>query len=398
VITFRPVSSCRLSGESLGNAHVLLELPDCPFPGVYPENSSESLRLRTPLKIVQASCSGFVQTAHAFDADLYAKYCFSGSTGAYYRKHVEKFARQIAARLQTSARILEIGCGDGYLIRELRSLGFQSVTGIDPSYSTKEKPVEGADIYAGYFPRDLPYGRGEQAYDLIVCRHVLEHIEDPRTFVHQIRHVLAPQGEVWVEVPDLESTIRKNMWSNLYQLHCNYFTSATLDLLLGDYDFRCIQSEVVDVFGGSLFHRYSRGAAALNSASADSSKLRSSFAVGLKTYMQTLASFAKRLPYGTVGYGAAERTAVTLGHEPELISKIGVLCDANALIHGRYLAGTNLEIKDPSSLKSSPPSAVVLFAVSHYEEIVQHLKGFMPGDTMIGLLRDECQLRALSTL
>lgn len=395
---FRPVSSCRLSGESLGNAHVLLDLPDCPFPGVYPETASESLRLRTPLKIVQASCSGFIQTAHAFDADVYAKYRFSGCTGAYYRKHVEEFARQIAARLPSSARILEIGCGDGYLIRALRGMGFMNVTGIDPSHSTKVKPIEGADIYAGYFPRDLPHSLGQQAYDLVVCRHVLEHIEDPRTFVHQIRHVLAPQGEVWVEVPDLESTIRKNMWSNLYQLHCNYFTSASLDLLLGDYDFRCIQSEVVDVFGGSLFHRYSRGAATLYSASADTRKLRSSFAVGLNTYRQTLASFAKRLPSGTVGYGAAERTAVTLGHEPELISKIGMLCDANSLIHGRYLAGTNLEIKHPSSLKSSPPSAVVLFAVSHYEEIVPYLKGLIPGDTMIGLLREECQLRALSTL
>ena len=40
--------TCRLSGETLAGAPVLLELTDCPLPGIYPEEIRESVDMRSP--------------------------------------------------------------------------------------------------------------------------------------------------------------------------------------------------------------------------------------------------------------------------------------------------------------------------------------------------------------
>ena len=88
---------CRLSGEPLADAPVLLELADCPLPGIYPDEIRESLALRSPLRVVRAPGSGLVQLAHRFDPSLYADYGFAADTSDAYRAHLEWFAGELHA-------------------------------------------------------------------------------------------------------------------------------------------------------------------------------------------------------------------------------------------------------------------------------------------------------------
>jgi SAM-dependent methyltransferase len=41
----------------------------------------------------------------------------------------------------------------------------------------------------------------DQAFDLIVCLHVLEHIQDDRSAMVELKRVLHPRGELWIQVP-----------------------------------------------------------------------------------------------------------------------------------------------------------------------------------------------------
>lgn len=45
----------------------------------------------------------------------------------------------------------------------------------------------------------LPFARG--SFDLVICYHVLEHVQDDRMALAQLRQVLAEDGEMFVQVP-----------------------------------------------------------------------------------------------------------------------------------------------------------------------------------------------------
>ncbi len=380
---------CRISGEPLENADVLFGLEASPFPGVYPATAEASQNLRTPLQVVQSRGSGFVQLAHAYDASLYQQYAFSGGVGAAYRQHLTWFADQIAATFAKDARILEVGCGDGWLVRRLREIGFTQVYGIDPSQAARANETEG--ITCGYFPDDLPAELRATKFDLVVTRHVLEHIETPRPFVTALREATSTAGQLWIEVPDLTETIRRGLWSNFYQLHCGYYCAETLDTLLGGAGMRCIGGTIVEVFGGSLLRRYIHGYARPTTSPARCIEISARVAA----FQQQLAALAERLPGGAVGYGAAERTAVTLGHAPLLASRLTRLYDGNPLLAGRYLAGTSLPILPKEELFAQAPGVVLLFAISNASEILAEWKRRLPPETLVAIVGGDFSLKPL---
>lgn len=80
---------------------------------------------------------------------------------------------------------------------------------------------------------------------------------------------------------------------------------------------------------------------------------------------------------------------MTLGAAPELEARLAALHDGNPLLHGRYLAGTRLVVRPPLELYATPPPAVVLFAVSHRDEILTELKQRLPGDTLFAVAGED---------
>jgi SAM-dependent methyltransferase len=384
---------CRLSGEPLADAPVLLELNDCPMPGIYPDEIRESLALRSPLRVVRAPGSGLVQLAHRFDSSLYADYGFAADTSDAYRAHLEWFAGELHAGLHPDGAVLEVGCGDGTLLELLRGLGHHDVLGIDPGRAAGAQAAERGVIH-GYFPDDLPPEATGARYQRVVLRHVLEHIESPREFVAELAACVASDGELWIEVPDLDATLATGRWSNFYQLHCNYFDADTLDRLAGTAGLRCIGGTVVDVFGGSLLRRYRHG----SSAPTPRPRQAARAAEGFAEFRRRLAELAANLPARSVGYGAAERTALTLGACPALAARLSALHDGNRLLHGRHLAGTALRIRSPEELYEDAPDAVVLFAVSHRDEILREWRRRLHPGTLVAVADGECSLATLESL
>ena len=382
-------SNCRLSGEPLADAEILFEVADCPLPGIYPATAAESLSLRSPLRVIQARNSGFVQLAHVFDTALYQQYAFAGGGSNTYRAHLESFAQSIAQSFPKSAAILEVGCGDGWLLRRLRALGFTDVLGIDPSRAARAQAEN--FLVSGYFPADLPPAHRERKYDLIISRHVLEHIENPRPFVAALSAALTSNGQLWIEVPDLTSTLARGLWSNFYQLHCNYFSATTLDQMAATAGLRCLEGTVVEIFGGSLLRKYAPG---VPQALPQSERLHD---VGgrVAAFRAQLAQLARSIPAGTVGYGAAERTAVTLGFAPELARFLACLHDGNPLLTGRHLAGTPLQIRGKEALFQKPPPAVLIFAISNAAEILNEWHTRLPGTLLVGLVGGDFPLLPL---
>lgn len=95
-------------------------------------------------------------------------------------------------------RILDIGCGTGTMLAELRRFG--DVHGVDTEaaavefcHSQGEDQVQLASGVAVPHPDD--------SFDLVTLLDVIEHVDDDQTLLAEARRVIAPGGSLFVTVP-----------------------------------------------------------------------------------------------------------------------------------------------------------------------------------------------------
>src|SRR5207302_10033561 len=90
------------------------------------------------------------------------------------------------------ARVLEIGCGHGLLLDQLRRRGW-TVTGTELSTASSgyARDVLGIDVRVG----DLLSMRfADASFDVVILWHSLEHVRDPFEHVREVSRILRPGG------------------------------------------------------------------------------------------------------------------------------------------------------------------------------------------------------------
>jgi len=131
--------------------------------------------------------------------------------------------------LGSEHRVLEVGCGFGFSLEWLnRDYGCE-VFGIEPSEESRQRCVKAKAIHmlAGaaeeYFIDQVPKDR----FDVVLFRHCLENIVDPRSILTGVRDVLAPGGIVLVYTPNIE------YFNSMNPYHPYIYSPSTLKRLLG---------------------------------------------------------------------------------------------------------------------------------------------------------------------
>ncbi len=142
-------------------------------------------------------------------------------------------AKQIAFRAVpkagSGARVLDLGCGDGYWSERLRAFGY-TVTATDVP---RQYPNEDADVlYPAAIMVDangpLPFPNA--SFDLVWCSEVIEHLRNYRGAVREALRVLRPGGSYIFTTPNsyfwLHYTLRCLGWSHRdwqNEGHVNFF-------------------------------------------------------------------------------------------------------------------------------------------------------------------------------
>ncbi|MGV8059402.1 MAG: class I SAM-dependent methyltransferase [Smithellaceae bacterium] len=144
-----------------------------------------------------------------------------------------------------TSRILEIGCGTGYLLYCMKQLG-ANVLGVEPGPQGQYGSERfGIDIVHGYFPSEKISGK----FDLIIQYAVLEHIENPEYYLDSLRTHLTPRGKIVVAVPSCDEQIKNGDISMFFHEHWSYFTQTTLTSTIENAGYR-VQSSRKAGFGG----------------------------------------------------------------------------------------------------------------------------------------------------
>ncbi len=274
---------------------------------------------------------------------------------------------------------LEIGCGKGEFLVGLCERSGCGGIGVDPAYRPERTRSSAAGRMT--FIRDL-YGPkyAHLQADYLCCRHTLEHIEPVRDFVRLVRETIGDRRHVNVffELPDMERVLEQGAFWDIYYEHCTYFTrgslarlfrSAGFDLhrLYKAYDGQYLMLEAQPAFGPTdPLLPQENDLATVTSLVA---RFERQFHERLGSLSDTLARHRARgsrlAIWGSGSKCVSLISSLDLG--PELVA----IADINPNKHGKFLAGSGLEIVSPDALRALRPD-VVLVMNSIYTEEIRH--------------------------
>ncbi len=168
---------------------------------------------------------------------------YYGESGQKFGKLTEILVRIIGNRqtrfltrhLPVGGRVLDIGCGRGVVASPLAAAGY-AVTGIEISKDAVEGIDERVKVVIADTPAEAPLQ--DEAFDLVVIWHVLEHVIDPFSTLQTARRVLKPDGKLVVAVPNYSSWQSKVFRAAWFHLdpprHLYQFSAEGLRLLLSE--------------------------------------------------------------------------------------------------------------------------------------------------------------------
>lgn len=148
-------------------------------------------------------------------------------------------------------RMLDVGCGEGFVLSHFRSLGWQ-VAGIDFSRAGVEQMnpdclpfVQQGDVFQ-LLESQITAG---ERYNLVWLGNVLEHVLDPVGLLRSLRQILAYEGVLVITVPNdgnayhealLESgDIPERFWIAIPD-HISYFTKESLKNIAAATGWDCL--------------------------------------------------------------------------------------------------------------------------------------------------------------
>lgn len=127
--------------------------------------------------------------------NLYKKSSFSYTDESRYLKKTYRYYLEKALRSldKSKLKLLDIGCGNGFFLEEVKNFGIKSVYGVEPSKTALENT-----------PKDLkrnikndilkPNLFKNSSFDIICCFHTLDHITNPNSFLKICFRLLKKDG------------------------------------------------------------------------------------------------------------------------------------------------------------------------------------------------------------
>ena len=149
----------------------------------------------------------------------------------------------IIKALKNTGKVLEIGCGTGYLLKALEKLGYDCY-GVEPSpmaYNHAKNKL-GLNVENEFLAASSFYS---QKFDVIILIDVVEHITNMQIFMQEITSVLNEGGIIFIGTGNSDSLNAKIAGPNwgyfLSWEHVSFFNKESMKYLLQKNNFKNIK-------------------------------------------------------------------------------------------------------------------------------------------------------------
>lgn len=209
------------------------------------------------IKISRCNVCGFQfmnpQYTDGYLSEYYSQYLDDEDFDLWHEALLEghHFYFSLLEKYTTPGKVLDIGCGNGYLLEAAISRGW-SARGYDVDEKSTRAVSERLGIEVNH--GDFLSGDVGDGYDLVTMHQVLEHLKEPNKYLKKIHSLLKTDGHLFVAVPNIKSLssrlkyyleqkgLRRKNIGKYYDTahHVLYFEPQTLVSLLDNHGFRVV--------------------------------------------------------------------------------------------------------------------------------------------------------------
>jgi len=315
-----------------------------------------------------------INTADEIISKMYEEqqstYSLTGNNINYINSLVSYIADKF--KLSASSSVLEIGCNDGALLKLFKDNVGCRVLGIEPSKSLsklwEEKEIT---VYNEFFTSESVNELKSNNFEIIILRHVLEHIWDVHSFLEDVYQLMDVHTAFVIEVPYFLSVLENKRIDNVGYSHANYFTTRSINQLLSVHGMGIESFYPVDTDGGSMVVIV-RKDIITNEKMLDNFELKDLYLFKnhiiskRNTMKEIIGSYKKN---EVIGYGAGPK-GQHLVHLLNLERYIDVVVNDLKYFQEKYIPGTGIIIKNPHEyLYDSDLKAVINLAPTHGDTI-----------------------------
>ncbi|MEK7101797.1 MAG: methyltransferase domain-containing protein [Patescibacteria group bacterium] len=395
-------TKCRISGEKLVPLFSLGKL----YLSDFIEHKETPKYEPVELALAVAPKSGLVQLQHTVPGDvMYRKYWYKSGTNATMTNELMGIAKkaQEVMNLKKGDVFLDIGCNDGTLFRfvdpEIIRIGF------DPNDFKKESS-QYADLIINNYFNHKEYRKtkhGHKKAKVITSIAMFYDLEDPGSFVNDIRKTLDKNGLWIIQMSYLPLMLKQLAFDNICHEHLEYYSLESLQYLLQRHKLQIVDCELNDINGGSfriyIRHDNANPATFATAPYRDVAHMSVDSILGYEKSLQlnkkkiykdfweeinalkkqTVAFIKKEKRKGKViwGYGASTKGNTLLqwfGLDNTLIDAIAERSEAK---FGLKTAGTNIPIKSEADMRKAKPDYLLVLPWHFIDEFKKREQHFL---------------------
>jgi hypothetical protein len=376
----------RLTCRACHNSRLteILNLGDQPPANAYID-SINTPEQRYSLSLNLCELCGMVQLAHVVDPELlFSNYSFRTGSSQRMVEHFSRLMSSLANTMQPLELLVEIGANDGVALATVSNR--VRVLGVDPAGIPSSVPMLNLPFN---YETAINIKRIHGPANAIVACNVLGHVDDLDDFFKGVEHLLSDAGVFVFEVPYLGEMIDRKSWDQLmYHEHLSAFSVRPILTLLERHGLRLERIDRLDVHGGSIRCRVSRGRVHNEHidrwceahefwrrlTEPDTYDGLSESVIADKIKLQTILTDLRNKCQQVVGYCASAKATVRLNACGIGIDLLSEIIDSTTVKQGRFVPGTHQKIVTPESVDLTAMNTVIVFANNHAVEVEAKLK------------------------
>lgn len=362
-------------------AQEFLDLGMQPLANKYPTKEMFATEDFFPEKVFFCTTCKNVQLGTMISRErMFEDYYYLSSVNPGLVRHFDALAQQ----LKNAKFVVDVGSNDGILLKPLKALGVKAI-GVEPSINVSKIANDaGLETVTAFFDaksvKDVEAKYGKP--DVIVASSVFTHLEDPHTFIEDVKTLMTADGSFIIEVEYIGNIIRDIQFERFYLDRIFYYSLTSLKSLFESHGMYIADVEMIEPHGGSLRvtaknHGEGSESDAVKQQLQDEAgaltfenmqAFKNEVDTQVRAFKEALERFKKE-GIKVAGYGAPARVTTITNYGnigPDLIDFI---IDDSPLKQNKFSPGKHIPIMPNTYLAEHKPDLLVVFAYEYMSDI-----------------------------